>query len=131
MTCTDYTSWSTSDILSEYANQECIENNIFKVSKDTRHFSVRPQYHWTDDKIRCHVFICLSAMIIAEMLRMRMEKAGLKLTKSAMLNKLSLINDGWIYNEGKKVVRAMGELDSNQKRMWNVIEDIKQSLSTN
>lgn len=48
-----------------------------------------------------------------------------------MLNKLSLINDGWIYNEGKKVVRAMGELDSNQKRMWNVIEDIKQSLSTN
>ena len=131
LTCTDYTSWSTSDILSEYANQECIENNIFKVSKDTRHFSVRPQYHWTDDKIRCHVFICLSAMIIAEMLRMRMEKAGLKLTKSAMLNKLSLINDGWIYNEGKKVVRAMGELDSNQKRMWNVIEDIKQSLSTN
>ena len=31
-------------------HRECIED-LFKTSKKVDHFAVRPQYHWTDDKI--------------------------------------------------------------------------------
>ena len=128
LTCTDHTDWSTEQILKEYGEQECIETNIFKVSKDIDHFSVRPQDHWTDDKIRAHTFICLSSMIIAEMLRIRMEDAGIRITKHAMLERLSEIHDGWVFKDEKKVIRTVEKLDDEHMALWQVVESIASEM---
>ena len=52
---TDRDDWSTEDIVATYRDQDCIEK-IFKSTKNNGHFSIRPQYHWTNQKIRVHVF---------------------------------------------------------------------------
>ena len=128
LTCTNMSNLSTEKILEEYSEQECIETNIFKVSKDNDHFSVRPQYHWTDDKIRVHTFLCLTAITIAEILRLRYENEGIKLTKAAMINKLSRIHDGWIFKNEKTVVRTIEKMDEESKRLWAVIETLKKEI---
>ena len=124
LTITDHTDWTTQQILKEYCNQECIENDIFKVSKDPDYFHVRPQYHWTDDKIWMHVFICLGAMSLGELLYVKLKGEGIDLSKKKMLTELNNIKDGWMYKGGKKVDRRMEHLDSDQEKLWNAVLSI-------
>ena len=56
--------WSTEDILLAYRGQSHVEA-VFRQCKDDEHLAVRPQYHWTDQKIHVHAFICLLALLLA------------------------------------------------------------------
>lgn len=122
---TDHTDWSVLSILNEYSDQECIENDIFRVSKNTDHFAVRPQYHWTDSKIRVHMFVCLMAIVIAEVLQKHLSNDGIQLTKPVMLDRLNEIRDGWIFSEGKKADRILENLDREHQDLWNSILKLK------
>lgn len=131
LTCTDHVEWSTLQILDEYGDQECIENAVFRVSKDNDHFAIRPQFHWTDQKIKVHVFCCLAAITIAEALRMKSEEKGFHLTKAAMLDRLHLVRDSWVSYKGKKVVRKLEEIeDAETQRLWNFISGLKGGATT-
>ena len=120
LTATDRTGWTTEEILSTYASQEKVED-LFKTTKDSRHFSMRPQFHWTDDKIRMHVFMCLTAVTLAEVLRRLLEdSAGIGLTKHALLDRLGNIHDGWVIVDGKPR-RAVEDLEPKERRLWDAV----------
>ena len=130
LTCTDHKDWSTERILSVYAKQECVEN-LFRTSKNTDHFSVRPQFHWTDDKIRVHVFLCLCSITIVEALRKTVNEKGINLSKPALLEQLALVRDGWIYLSDKKANRTLERIDDEDlEHLWNTIQDIPKSPPT-
>ena len=125
---TDHTDWSMADILNEYSDQECIENGIFRTSKAVNHFAIRPQYHWTDQKIRVHVFLCLTAITIAEVMRMHCENQGISLTKAALLDRLNEVHEGWVFLDGMKVKRSLEKLDEEHLKLWNTVETINMGL---
>ena len=134
LTCTDHTEWSTIEILDRYGDQECIENSIFRVSKDTDHFAIRPQFHWTDPKIKVHVFCCLAAITIAEALRMKCEQKGFHMTKAVLLDRLHSIRDAWVSYKGKKLVRKLEEIEDPEiASLWefvsNLLTDIEAEAS--
>jgi len=37
----------------------------FRDLKDPRMLSTRPQFHWTDQKLHVHAFICVTAYLLA------------------------------------------------------------------
>ena len=123
---TDHTNWSMLEILNEYADQECIENDIFRMSKNTDHFAVRPQYHWTDDKIRVHLFICMAAIVIAEVLQKHLSKDNIEMTKPAMLDRLNEIRDGWIITGKNKVNRMLEDMDQDHRHLWDSVLKLKE-----
>ena len=125
MIISDHVDWSAEEILENYASQECIENDIFRVSKDVDHFSVRPQFHWTDDKIRVHVFLCMAALTLTEVFRMLAEQEGIKGTKCAMLDTLSGIRDGWIILPDNKTTRFVEQLSGEEEQLWKVSTKIQ------
>jgi len=55
---TDRHDWSTVDIINAYHSQSTVER-AFRNLKDPHHLAVRPQFHWTDQKIRIHFFTCV------------------------------------------------------------------------
>ena len=55
---TDRHEWSTADIIHAYHAQSAVEH-AFRNLKDPHHLAVRPQFHWTDQKIRIHFFTCV------------------------------------------------------------------------
>ena len=118
--CTDRVDLSALDILSTYAEQECIEN-LFRVSKNTDHFSVRPQFHWTDQKIRVHVMICLMGIAVVEVLRRKMAEAGLKYSKEALIEKLATIRDGWVIRDMKQAERVLEDMDEEQQKLMDIV----------
>ena len=117
--CTNQKELSICDILSTYTEQECIEN-LFKVSKNPDHFSVRPQFHWTDQKIHVHVMLCMIAVTVAEVLRKKMEENGFEYTKETLIEKLAAIHDGWIIHGMKKAERVVEQLDEEQEKLLEI-----------
>lgn len=121
---TDHKDWSMLDILNEYADQECIENDIFRLSKNTDHFAVRPQYHWTDNKIRVHLFICMASLVLGEVLQKHLSADGFDLSKPAMLDRLNEIRDGWIIVDKNKANRVLEDMDDDDWRLWNCVQKL-------
>jgi len=85
---TDQFLWTTEEILEAYWEQSNIEN-IFKDSKNRHHFSVQPQFHWTDPKVRVHTFCCLLGLLLTSLLKKELTDAGIKMENRKIIDVLS------------------------------------------
>jgi len=63
---TDRHDWSTAEIIRAYHGQAAVEA-IFAHLKDPVHLALRPQHHWTDQKLHVHVFTCVLGFLLASL----------------------------------------------------------------
>lgn len=83
--------WSAEEIILAYWGQAEVEY-AFKNLKNPYHLAVRPQYHWTDQKIEVHGFICMIAFLLSMVIYKRArEKAGFIGAPNELLEKLSKV----------------------------------------
>ncbi|RPJ04648.1 MAG: IS1634 family transposase [Deltaproteobacteria bacterium] len=83
--------WSEEEIISAYWGQAQVEY-AFKTMKNPFHLAFRPQYHWTDQKIEVHGFICLLAFLLSMVLYKRAkERSGFTGCPHTLFEKLSTI----------------------------------------
>jgi len=119
---TDRSDWETADILKTYHDQDCIEK-IFRASKESEHFSIRPQYHFTDQKIRVHIFCCLVGLTLTSILQKEIAKHGINISKDQLLDKLSGIRRCWVKKkDSSKVTNVFEEMDGFQTELWNIVQ---------
>jgi transposase len=64
---TDRHSWTIEEIIKAYNGQAAVEEE-FKNDKNPMHLAFRPQFHWTDQKIHVHFFICVIAHLLSRIL---------------------------------------------------------------
>jgi len=50
--------------------------SAFKQMKNPKHLTVRPIFHWTDEKIRIHIFICVLAYRLCTLLIKELSDKG-------------------------------------------------------
>jgi len=99
-------SWTTEEIVLAYWGQSNVEN-AFKNMKNPFHLAIRPQYHWTDQKIEVHAFICLSAFLMVMVVYKRArERAGFRESPHTLLEKLSAIRLATFIESPKKKTRG-------------------------
>lgn len=67
---TDRHHWATADIIRAYRGQAAVEA-VFAHIKDPVHVGLRPQFHWTDQKLHVHVFTCVLGYLLARLLHRR------------------------------------------------------------
>jgi transposase len=67
---TDRAEWSTAQIIEAYRGQSKAES-AFRDLKDPRMLSTRPQFHWTDQKLHVHAWLCVTAYLLVTLLRWR------------------------------------------------------------
>ena len=63
----DVTVAPTAVIVANYRSQETVEAD-FRQMKDPEVVSFSPMFHWTDQKIRVHVFYCVLALMVARLM---------------------------------------------------------------
>ncbi|MDP6768860.1 MAG: IS1634 family transposase [Arenicellales bacterium] len=61
---TDRHDWTTQEIIRSYHGQSQVEQ-AFKELKNPHHLALRPQFHWSDQKIHVHNFICVLGYLLA------------------------------------------------------------------
>lgn len=64
---TNRSTWTPAQIIEAYFNQATVER-AFRLAKDRHHISLRPQFHWTDQSLRVHVFSCFIALLFGQLL---------------------------------------------------------------
>jgi transposase len=88
----DQDDWSDAQIVRGYRSQHHVEA-AFRELKDTEHLALRPQRHWTDQKIRVHVFYCVLALTLCGLLRRELHNKGINRSLVAILEDLGQIKE--------------------------------------
>jgi transposase len=89
---TDRTGWSDEQIVLAYRAQHHIEAD-FRRLKDPHYLTFRPAFHWTDQKLRVHAFYCVLALLLLNLLRRKLAKAGIPLSVAKMMDTLTDIRE--------------------------------------
>ena len=89
---TDNYDWGDAEIVRAYRAQYHTEEG-FRTMKDPHHIALRPQHHWTDQKVRVHVFTCVLALLLLSLLRRELAHKGLDLSIRRMLELLGTIRE--------------------------------------
>jgi len=85
---TSHKEWSDAQVIRAYRSQFVIEE-IFHEMKDRHIGAWWPLHHWTDSKIQVHGLYCSIAVLLRALLWRRARQAGLRLSMSGLLEKLS------------------------------------------
>jgi len=118
--------WTDAEIIEAYHGQGRIEK-LFRHLKNPYYLAVRPQFHWTDQKIKVHTFICLLGLLLAEGLRKRISEAGIKMSLEEILFHLGNIRESTtIFFTGKRgrprVALQLEEMDETQEKLFDIVE---------
>jgi transposase len=94
--------WTSQEIIIAYYGQSKIEH-AFRNMKNPYHLALKPQYHWTDQKIKVHYFICVIGYLLSSIIwREARLKAGYTGSLDNLLDMLNNIRLGTMLEESKK-----------------------------
>jgi transposase len=99
---TNRDTWTSAEVVAAYRSQSEVEAG-FRQLKDPHVVSFSPLRHWTDQKIRVHVFSCVLALAVAHLLRRQADHAGLRLSVRELLAELAGIQETvLLHHDGRK-----------------------------
>lgn len=137
---TNRENWATEEIILAYWGQAQVEY-AFKNLKNPYHLAVRPQYHWTDQKIEVHGFICFLAFLLSMVLYKRVvEKTDFDFnaTPHNLLEKLSAIRLATLIESPKKKTKGryktthrIEEIEEDMEHIAEVLGLLDEKFKTN
>jgi transposase len=120
---TDREDWPLDQVVAAYRSQADVEAG-FRQLKDPKVVSFSPMFHWTDQKIRVHVFYCVLALAVAHLLRRQAAQAGLQLSVRELLATLAGIQETVLLYQGERgrprARHVLTEMDPVQQRLYDL-----------
>ena len=121
---TDHDDWTIADVIAGYRSQNDVESG-FRQLKDPHLVGFSPMFHWTDSKIRVHLFSCVLALAIAHLMRREAQHAGLNLSVRELLAHLAGIEETvLLYPTGSKgrprAQRILTDINPTQQRLFDL-----------
>lgn len=81
---TDNTDWTTADMIEANPDRRQVEDR-FRLSNNDELVKIRPVRHWTDSKIKCHLFTCVTAMTYLRRIELKPAQRGIQRTAAAVM----------------------------------------------
>jgi transposase len=120
---TDRHEWTMAQVVAGYRSQSEIEAD-FRQMKDPLVVSFSPMFHWTDQKIRVHVFYCVLALMVARLMARETERAKLHMSVRVLLSHLGGIEETVLLYQGDRgrprARRMLTEMDATQARLYDL-----------
>ena len=89
---TSHDDWPVAEVVAAYRSQSEAEFS-FRQMKDPHVVSFSPMFHWTEHNIRVHTFTCVIALQIVHLMRLKADRAGLRLSVRELLGQLADIEE--------------------------------------
>jgi transposase len=120
---TDHDDWTIPQVVAGYRSQNDVESG-FRQLKDPHVVGFSPMFHWTESKIRVHLFYCVLALAVAHLMRRQAHQVGLDLSVRELLTNLGGIQETvLLYPTGNKgrprAQRILTDTDPTQKRLYD------------
>ncbi|WP_240676901.1 IS1634 family transposase [Actinacidiphila soli] len=118
---TNRNAWTTAEVVAAYRSQSEVESG-FRQLKDPHVVSFSPMHHWTDSKIRVHVFYCVLALTVVHLMRREAARAGLDLSVRELITELAGIQETvLLYHDGGKgrprAQRMLTDVNDTQRQL--------------
>jgi transposase len=114
---------STAQVVADYRSQEAAEAD-FRQMKDPKVVSFSPMFHWTDQKIRVHVFYCVLALAVARLMAREAGHAGLHMSVRELLSELGGVQETVLLYQGERgrprARRVLTEMSPAQRRLYDL-----------
>ena len=101
---TDNTDWSTAQIVQASLDRWQVEDR-FRLSKNDDLVGVLPIRHWTDSKIRCHLFTCVATMTYLRMMELKLNGAGIQKTAADVMDDMRHLHSVLTFRDGRSTPR--------------------------
>jgi transposase len=98
---TGHDDWTVPEVVAGYRSQSEVESG-FRQLKDPHVVGFSPMFHWTDSKIRVHLFYCVLALAVAHLMRREADQAGLHLSVRELLAELAGIQETVLLYPGSR-----------------------------
>jgi transposase len=108
---TDNTDWPTGDIIQANLDRWQVEDR-FRLSKDDELVGVSPVRHWTDSKIRCHLFTCVVAMTYLRRIELKLSASGINRTATDIMEDMRKLHQVLSLKKGERKPRRRIETPS-------------------
>jgi len=128
--------WSTKDIVKAFYGQSNVEK-AFKELKNPFHMSVKPQYHWTDQKIKVHNLICVIGFLLSTLTWWEVRrKTDYKGCMNTLFNTLKNIKLGSVLEKNEKNGRLRADyklemMDVDEQKLFDCMELMDFHTNTN
>jgi transposase len=111
---TTHHDWSTDDIVRASLDRYQVEHS-FRQTKAGEFANLRPVWHWTDSKIRCHIFSCMIALTYLRLMTLWLNRAGVTLSADKTMQAMRNLSSCLCWSKGqKKPSRVIEEPDEEQ-----------------
>lgn len=89
---TSHSDWPVAEVVAAYRSQTEIEAS-FRQMKDPKVVSFSPMFHWTDQKVKVHIFYCVLALAIVQLMRREAARAGFNMSVRELLKTLGTVQE--------------------------------------
>ncbi len=123
---TDRHAWNSEKIIKAYEGQAEVES-AFKNMKNPYHLTFKPQFHWTDQKIVTHYFICIIGYLESTLLwRQARLQAEFRGTLDTLLDTLNNVRLGTVLegikSKGRsKAIYKLEEMTSDENQLMEAL----------
>jgi transposase len=122
---TDRDDWTVAAVIAGYRSQSDVEAG-FRQLKDPHVVGFSPMFHWTDSKIRVHVFYCVLALAVAHLMRRQAHQAGLEMSVRELLTTLAGIQETVLLYPGQRgrprAKRMLTDQNPTQRRLHTLFD---------
>lgn len=108
---TDNTDWPTSEIVQASLDRWQVEEK-FRQSKDDCMVAMRPIRHFTDSKMRCHLFSCVVAMTYLRLIELRLKKHGINRSAQETMEEMQKLHSVLLFSNTKRKPERRIEIPS-------------------
>ena len=128
---TDRKDFTNEQIVTAYRSAWHVES-AFRQMKNTKHLTVRPIFHWTDEKIRVHIFSCVLAYRLCSLLIKELFDNGVSTNINRLIDEMADIKRIYTFlgdmNHPEKVesFTVGSELAEQVARLYNLKEKYSQ-----
>ena len=112
---TDNTDWSTAEIVEANLDRREVENR-FRLSKNDEFVSVSPLRHWTDSKIRCHLFSCVVSLTLLRRIELHLLKAGIRKSSEEVMEDMNNLHSVLFLKDGRSAPKRKLEVPTKTQR---------------
>jgi len=123
---TDRHEWDTAEVIKAFYGQATIEH-AFKNIKNPYHLALRPQFHWTDQKIVVHYFMCVLGYLLTTLIwRQARGQGQFNGTVDSLLDNLNNIRLAALIEASSKrgrpkVTYQLEEMSEEQSRLIKIL----------
>jgi transposase len=123
---TDNADWGDAEIVRGYRSQYHVEG-AFRQIKDPACITIRPQFHWTDQKIEVHVFSCVLALLLCSLLQRELHRQGLDHSLRKILELLQDIREVSVIYPGSGtrakpcIHNTLSAMSPEQRRLFDTL----------